>query len=324
MAADHRTSIARSRPRSAVGVLLSLGAVLALLAVACTRSTSGATTRVPVVVTTAILADLVKNVGGDRVDIRVIVPPGADVHTFQSKPEDSVAINRARVIVSNGRGLDAFLDPVLQGAKGPDAIHVVASAGLEGAPVEEMDFPGEPEAKAQREPDHPQGDPHYWQDPLQTIHYVEQIRDGLAQADPANASIYQANAAAYIQQLRNLDQEIARVLRDVPPQRRHLVTFHDAFGYFGRRYGWRVSAFVAHDASDVTPGKVVQVMELIRKEGIPALFVEPQFRPNVMQQAARDTGIAVGTIYSDTLDSKVPTYIDMMRFNARSLAEQLR
>jgi ABC-type Zn uptake system ZnuABC Zn-binding protein ZnuA len=102
------------------------------------------------------------------------------------------------------------------------------------------------------------------------------------------------------------------------------VTFHDAFGYFAARYGWQVSAFVPGDASDVTPEKLVQVIRLIQQDGIPAIFAEPQFRPDVMQQAARETGVKVGTIYSDTLNSQAPTYIDMMRFNARSLAEHLR
>ena len=124
--------------------------------------------------------------------------------------------------------------------------------------------------------------------------------------------------------MRELDQEISQTLRDVPPERRHLVTFHDAFGHFAVRYGWRVSAFVPGDASEVTPGTIVAVMERIGGEGIPAVFAEPQFSPKVMEQVARDTGVGVGAIYSDALDDNVPTYLDMMRFNARSLVEHLR
>jgi ABC-type Zn uptake system ZnuABC Zn-binding protein ZnuA len=126
-----------------------------------------------------------------------------------------------------------------------------------------------------------------------------------------------------MQQLRDLDQEIAQTLSQVPPERRHLVTFHDAFGYFAQRYGWRVSAFVPSSVGEVTPEKVVRVMEVIKAEGIPAIFAEPQFKPDVLEQAARDTGVRVGTIYSDALDDKVSTYIEMMRFNARSLARNL-
>jgi zinc/manganese transport system substrate-binding protein/manganese/iron transport system substrate-binding protein len=171
---------------------------------------------------------------------------------------------------------------------------------------------------------HLEGDPHFWQDPTLTINYVERIRDGLVRVDPANRAVYTANAAAYILELRDLDREIAQTLNQVPPERRHLVTFHDAFGYFARRYGWEVSAFVPSDASRVTPVSVVEVMRSIESGGIPAVFAEPQFRADVLEQAARDTGVRVGTIYSDSLDDTVPTYIEMMRFNANSLAEHLR
>jgi ABC-type Zn uptake system ZnuABC Zn-binding protein ZnuA len=101
------------------------------------------------------------------------------------------------------------------------------------------------------------------------------------------------------------------------------VTFHDAFGYFGRRYGWQVSAFVPSDASDVTPAAVVQVMELVKSEGLPAVFAEPQFGGDVLEQAAEDAGVRVGLIYSDTIDANITSYIEMMRFNAQSLAENL-
>jgi ABC-type Zn uptake system ZnuABC Zn-binding protein ZnuA len=327
-----------------------------------------------------------------------------------------MAISKAAVIVSNGFGLDDFLEPVLTGAKQAEAVHVVAAQELEAAPVAEITFPREshehereeeelakgieeiihkaeggeistpaaleqvegllgsheheqestdmaepahgaeslrdslmelihevkgshltPEAAIQaieemlaqhegEEPghEHRSGDPHFWQNPLFTVHYVERIRDSLVQADPANAEAYDKNAAKYTQQLQDLDQEIAQTLSQVPPELRHLVTFHDAFGYFAQRYAWRVSAFVPSSAGEVTPEKVVSVMKVIKAEGIPAVFAEPQFRQDVLEQAARDTGVRVGTIYSDALNDKVPTYIEMMRFNAKSLAGQLR
>ena len=296
----------------------SLGAAIVLLAVACggtsASSTNAAldpTTRVKVVTTSAILADLARNVGGGRVEVRSLVPPGADVHVFQTTPEDSIAVSRAGVIISNGFGLDDFLDPVIQSAKKADVVQVVAAEGLEADPIE-------------GEPGRSQGDPHLWQNPVYAIHYVERIRDGLVRADLGNASVYRDNADAYIQQLRELDQEISRTLSDVPPERRHLVTFHDAFGHFAVRYGWRVSALVPGDASEVTPGTIVAVMERIGGEGISAVFAEPQFSPKVMEQVARDTGVGIGVIYSDSLDDNVPTFLDMMRFNARSLVEHLR
>jgi ABC-type Zn uptake system ZnuABC Zn-binding protein ZnuA len=329
-------------PRAAI-----LASLLAAVAVACGAAAPAASPtptvasapptpepKLKVLTTTTILADLVSNVGGDQVAVQFIVPPGADIHTFQTQPSHSLAISEADVIVSNGFGLDNFLEPVLTGAKQAEAVHVVAAEGLPAEPIAEMEFPAENHKQEHQEEmseqhqgeehEHGAGDPHFWQNPLFTIHYVERIRNSLIQADPANAAVYNRNAAEYIQQLRELDREIAQTLNQVPPERRHLVTFHDAFGHFARRYGWRITAFVPSGAGEVTPEKVVSVMKVMKAEGIPAVFAEPQFRQDVLEQAARDTGTQVGTIYSDTLDDKVPTYIEMMRFNAKSLAEQLR
>jgi ABC-type Zn uptake system ZnuABC Zn-binding protein ZnuA len=275
-----------------------------------------------VVATTTILADMAKNVGGDLVEVTSIVPAGADAHSFQTSPSHSLAIGQAAVIVSNGFGLDSFLDPVLASAQQSSAVHVVAAQGLSAQPLEEMHI-SDDDPDHDHAHEHGAGDPHFWQDPTLAIHYVERIRNGLVQADPDNAQAYSSNADGYIQEIRDLDQEIARTLSQVPPEHRHLVTFHDAFGYFARRYGWKVSAFVPSDASDVTPGAIVQVMERVKEEGIPAVFAEPQFGSDVLEQAARDTGIQVGIIYSDTIDANVPSYIEMMRSNARSLAQNL-
>jgi manganese/iron transport system substrate-binding protein len=289
-----------------------------------------------VVTTTAILADLVTNVGSDQVEVRFVVPPGADIHTFQINPSHSLAISEADLIVSNGFGLDDFLEPVLAGAKQVEAAHVVAAEGLSAEPIAEMEFleenhnqeheeeiPKQHQGEEHRH-EHGAGDPHFWQNPLFTIHYVERIRYSLVHADPDNAEVYNTNSEEYIQQLRELDREIAQTLNQIPPERRHLVTFHDAFGHFARRYGWQVSTFVLTGAGEVTPEKVINVMKVMKAEGIPAVFAEPQFRQDVLEQVARDVGIRVGTIYSDTLDDTVTTYIKMTRFNAKSLSEQLR
>ena len=296
-----------------------------LLAVACggggeEPAVPDAGAAIQVVATTALLADLVKNVDGERVEVRSIMPPGADLHSFQATPTDSIAISRARVIVSNGFGLDAFLEPVLRSAKGPGAIHVIAAEGL--GPADGQGGGGA--GMADDENQGPQTNPHFWQNPLFAIHYVEGIRDGLASADPDHAPDYQANAAAYIEELRKLDREILEILSDVDPVRRHLVAFHSAFSHFAQRYGWKVSAFVASDADDVSPADVVRVLERVRNDRLPAVFVGPQFRSDVIERAAEDAGVTVGTIYSDLSDANVTSYVEMMRFNAKALAEHLR
>ena len=284
--------------------------------------------KLAVVTTTGILADFVRNVGGDRVKVQPILPPGADIHTFQATPSDSIAISKAAILISNGSGLDDFLDPVLRSAKSSDALHLVASQGFKIQPLKVLAFPGNLEEYSNESQDEGENvrhdDPHFWQNPLHAVQYVERIRDGLIHVDPAAAQQYRENASRYIERLNTLDREIADTLNVISPSRRRLVTFHNAFGYFAARYGWEVLAFVPSDASDVTPGRVIAVMEKIKRQGIPALFAEPQFSPDVMERAAKDANVVVGPIYSDALDVNAPTYIEMMRFNANSLVKHLR
>jgi ABC-type Zn uptake system ZnuABC Zn-binding protein ZnuA len=296
----------------------------ALLLAACRASGDAPPSdRMQVVTSNVLLADFARQVGGDRIEVTSLIPPGVDLHSFQTTPGDSVAISRAQVIVTNGFGLDDYLLPVLDAAKQPGAVHVVAAEGLkeleEGVPAEAGAAAGHP-----ADEDHSDEAPHFWQDPLLAVHYVAGIRDALTRADPANAAVYQAKAERYMVQLRFLDQEIAETLSQVPPQRRHLVTFHDAFGYFARRYGWQTSYFVVGDGSEASPGQVAAVITRLKEQDIPAVFAEPQFRSDLLDQAARDAGVQVGIIYSDVLDDTVPTYIEMMRFNARSLAQHLK
>ena len=308
-------------------IVLPTAMALVFLVAACSSggdsSTTPETSRVRVVTTTAILADLARNVGGDVVEVRSIVPPGVDVHSFQPTPSDSVEVNNARLIVSNGGGLDDFLESMFRTARSANAIHLVAAEGLDTVPPKGVATLGEWEEQDDELYPLEEG-PHFWQNPLYAVYYVERIRDALVSADPGNTQAYEANASAYIRALRDLDKHIAETLRSVPPSKRHLVTFHDAFGYFAKHYGWEVSAFVVSDATEVTPGAVVEVIEQIKTEGIPAIFAEPQFNHEFVEQAAKDAGVSIGIIYSDALDGQAPTYIDMMRFNANSLAQHLR
>lgn len=287
------------------------------LAIACNGS-GGAeipppnkTDRVRVVTTTALLADLVKNVGRDRVNVRSIVPAGADVHSFQTTPDDSITISRAQMIVSNGFHLDAFLDPILERAMSTGTVHVVAAEPM-NSDTSNQGYEGEG------------SDPHFWQNPEFAIAYVQRIQDGLVKVDPEHGPAYRANAEAYASDLRDLDTEIGETLNDVPPELRHLVTFHDAFRHWGQHYGWRVSAFVDSDSDEVTPETVVQVLKQIEKESIPAVFAGPQFQTSIIQQTASDAGISVGTIYSDLSKTGPSTYIEMMELNAQSIANHLK
>ncbi|NQW23414.1 MAG: zinc ABC transporter substrate-binding protein [SAR202 cluster bacterium] len=296
-----------NRRRRRTTILAFFAVILAVLPViACGSSQPAQTTdknALLVVTTTALLADLVRNVGGDLVEVTPLVPPGTEVHSFQSTPADSVAISRAALVVSNGGELDEFLDPLIQGSIADSAVWAVAAAQLL---------------------DQDETDPHFWQNPLFTVKYVAEIRDGLTAADPENTAAYEENFNSYKDELTKLDFDIASTLDTVDPALRHLITFHDAFGHFARRYDWEITAFSASDGSEVSPGAVVEILEKVRDQGIPAVFAEPQFRADVLENTAQEAGVEVGLIYSDVLDGEVTSYIDMMLFNAKSLARYLR
>ena len=171
--------------------------------------------------------------------------------------------------------------------------------------------------------DHGAGDPHFWQDPRLVVHYVNRITDGLVQADPDNAATYLDNSAAYIEELEALDAYIANTLASIPDDLRVMVTFHDAFGYFGARYDMEVQAFVGGHGGDVSPDDIANVLELVEHNGLPAVFAETQFSDDALQQVAQDAGIQVGIIRS-LPDDEFPDYIGMMRSNADQLALFLR
>jgi ABC-type Zn uptake system ZnuABC Zn-binding protein ZnuA len=264
-----------------------------------------------VVATVPVLADMARNVGGSLVEVHSVVPPGADAHSYQTTPRDSVTISRASMTISNGAGFDDSLIPILQSARPSGATHVVASDGVDNESQNNQIFGGL------------EADPHFWQDPMLAIHYVQQIRDGLVQVDPGNAARYRSQALDYIAHLQKLDHEIAGLLDQVPSSRRILVTHHQAFSHLGGRYGWETMALAPGDAGSVTPEAILLVSEIVKNAGLPSVFVEPRFRSSALEQVGRDAGSRVSPIYAG-LGTEANTYVEMMRFNAHSLADNLR
>ncbi len=304
---------------------------------------SGSAVAAPVSVVTsnALLSNLAQRVGGDRVDIYNLVPPGSDVHSYQSTPQDSVRIAQASVIISNGASLSVTTDELIATTAPANAVQVVTSHGLQPLEAPESitidsddddhadddhddhDSDGDDHADDHDDHDHSAGDPHFWTNPQFTIHYVNEIAEGFAAADPANAAFYADNAAAYVAELEALDAYIADALAAIPPERRVLVTFHDAFQYFGNHYGLEVMAFVGGHGGDVSPDDIVRVLELVSERGLPAVFSEPQFSADALEQVARDSGVQVGIMRS-LPDDVHRDYIGMMRANADVLSSLLR
>ncbi|GAP08074.1 MAG TPA: ABC transporter substrate-binding protein [Anaerolinea thermolimosa] len=266
------------------------------------------------------LADIARQVAGDRLSVESLLPIGLDPHAFEPTPQDVARIADSQVLIINGAGFETWLQKVLQNAGGQHLV-IEASAGL----TPRQPQPGEPPT------DEHETDPHFWLDPTLVIHYVETIRDGLIQADPSGKEVYTANAAVYIDQLRALDSWIQEQVNTIPPERRILVTNHESFGYFADRYGFRILGTLL---PSVTTGASPSAMELasladhIRQSGAPAIFLETGANPQLADQISRETGVkVVSGLFTHSItppDGPAPSYLAMMRYNVTAIVTALR
>jgi zinc/manganese transport system substrate-binding protein len=262
----------------------------------------------------SILDDLAGNVGGERVRLAMLVGPNGDVHVYAPTPADVKTVAAAEIVFVNGLGLEGWLDRLIT-ATGTHAPLVTASRGVTPR-------------KGSSSREHGASDPHAWQSVANAKIYVANIRDGLIGIDPAGAKVYQANSTAYLARLDQLDAEIRTAIGQIPAARRKVIISHDAFGYFGDAYGIE---FIAPEglSTDAEPSArdIAKLIDLIRREDIPAVFVENIADPRLMQRVAEETGVRIGgVLYSDALsppDGPAPTYIAMMRSNVRALTGAL-
>jgi manganese/iron transport system substrate-binding protein len=262
----------------------------------------GETPRVNVVVSLAIFADFVRQVGSDRVDVSTLIPAGADPHTYEPGPSRVAELTNADLVIANGLGLEATLEDVIEENTPSSAISVELAEGL---PLID-------------------NNPHLWLDVQNAIAYLERIRDALAEIDPAGAETYRANADSYLAELQALDEEVAAAIDSIPSEKRKLVTFHDAFPYLAHRYGLElVGVVVASPGKEPSAKDVANLVEAIATEDVPAVFKEPQLNARILELAADDAGVEVCTLYSGALDKKVNTYMKLMRFNAKELVRCL-
>jgi ABC-type Zn uptake system ZnuABC Zn-binding protein ZnuA/ABC-type Mn2+/Zn2+ transport system permease subunit len=298
------------RGRAALaGALLAL----ALAAAACGGSgTSGG--RLRVVATTTQIGDWTRAVAGDAADVHQILKPNTDPHEYEPRPADVEATAGAALVFENGDRLDAWMSTVISNAGGsPEVVDLGATV-----PVRLAGERAGPEASRY--------DPHWWHDPRNAEAAVRAIRDALAAADPQAAATFRTNAAAYLRRLRALDGGIAACFAAVPRAQRTLVSDHDAFGYFARRYGITVvGAVIPSQSSQAQPsaGDVAALVKLIRREHVRAIFPESSLSAKLAQQIGRETGARSDLeLYGDTLgpsDSAGATYLAMERANADAM-----
>ena len=299
----------------------SIAAAIALLVSPSVRAET--TPPVKTLASFSILGDLVKQVGGDRVKVDVLVGPGSDAHVFQPTPSQAKLVGQAQIVFSNGLGFEGWMGRLL-GTASYKGRHVVASRGVQPLHAEE-----EHDHQAKGAHHHEDTDPHAWQAVSNVMVYVGNIAKGLCDADAAGCDSYQKNAAAYAAQLKTLDADIRSAWAVVPAAQRKVITSHDAFGYYAKAYGVKFLAPQGVNTDSEASAKgVAQLVRQIRKENIKALFVENISDPRLIEQIGRETGVKpAGELFSDSLsDASGPaaSYVDMMRFNTRALVQAAR
>jgi zinc/manganese transport system substrate-binding protein len=269
--------------------------------------------KIKVVATFSILADFVRNVGGDRVEAASLVGANSDAHVYAPSPADAKTLADAKVVFVNGLGLEGWMTRLVK-ASGTKAPMIVATKDIKPLKMEEHG--------------HAETDPHAWQSVANAKIYVANIRDGMIAADPAGKSVYEANAKAYLAKLDALETEVKTAIANIPADRRKIISTHDAFGYFGAAYGMQ---FIAPQGvsteSEASAKDVAKIIRQIKKQKIPAVFIENISDDRLIRRIASETGAKIGgALYSDALsDAKgpVPTYIDMMRNNIKQFSAAL-
>ena len=286
-----------------------------LLLTACVnRKTYKLNQEKPLVLTTfTILADLAKNVAGERLEVKSITKPGAEIHSYQFTPSDIVKTKGAKLIIENGLGLESWISKFTMSAGNIPKVKL--TEGLTPLLIDGDAYSGKP-------------NPHAWMSPKKAIYYVDKIVDAFIEIDPEGEQEFRSNASTYKAKLQSLDKELRDSLSFIPRNKRFLVSCEGAFSYLASDYGmkegylWPVNA-----ESQVTPKRMVNLIELIKENDVPTIFCESTVSSEAQKEVAKSSGAKFGgTFYVDSLsgsDGPAPTYIDLLRHNVQLITEGL-
>jgi ABC-type Zn uptake system ZnuABC Zn-binding protein ZnuA len=308
-----------------------------------------------VLATTTIVADVARNIAGDRLDVQSLLPADADTHAYEPTIDDALRAQQAAMIAAVGAGYEGFLSHLLENTSA-DVPVITLNTGLEIRALgsrEPLGVLGEDgfdcashddhhdeeshdeeahsdEAVHEDEHAHDACDPHTWMDPNYVIAWADALAQAFAQLDPAGAADYRANADAYIAQLEALDAEIAELTASLPEDARVLITNHEFMGYFADRYGFAVAATVMPGGTtdaEPDPQSLAELIALVREAGVPAIFAEVSANPQLAQMIADEAGArVVSTLYSESLsdaNGPAPTFLAMMQANAQTIVDAL-
>ncbi|MGB3640404.1 MAG: metal ABC transporter substrate-binding protein [Rivularia sp. (in: cyanobacteria)] len=267
-----------------------------------------------ILTTFTVLADMARNVAGDKAIVQSLTKPGAEIHGYEPTPRDLVKAQDADLILDNGLGLERWAQKFYGNVK--DVPHVTLSEGVTPIDISEDAYAGKP-------------NPHAWMSPKLALKYVENIRKALVNLDPANAETYNANAQTYSEQIKQVDKKLQKTVAEIPANRRFMVTCEGAFSYLANDYGLKEEyLWAVNSEQQATPQQVKKVINTVRKNKVPTVFCESTVNANAQKQVAKESNAKFGGVfYVDSLtdaDGVAPTYFKLLEYNINTLVNGLK
>lgn len=268
----------------------------------------------PVVVSTAsMMYDMVKNIAGDAVENHVIVPIGGDPHLYNPTPNDAILVNSADYIIINGLTFEGWILELIANS-GTQAVVDTVTKGV--VPIQSGKYAGA-------------FDPHAWMDVSNGLVYIQNIKDRLVKMIPEKKEIFEQNYLKYKRKLENLDKYIEDRIKEIPIQKRVLITSHDAFAYYGKRYGLRLEAIQGMSTeAEAQTSDIIRIVNVIKESQVPAVFIESTINPKLIQQIAKDNKVTIGgELFADSIgdeESGGNSYYDMLKKNTDTIVDALK
>lgn len=267
----------------------------------------------PFVVSSAsIFEDMVQHLAGDLVRSEMIVPIGSDPHLYEPTPADANTISKADIILVNGLTFEGWINKLIQNS-GTKADVVTITEGITA--IGSQDYKGS-------------SDPHAWMDASNGLVYARNIKDALVRRMPEHEAELNARYQKYVQAIKDTDTYILQAIKKIPPQHRMLITSHDAFAYYGQRYGVELNAIMGISTeAEARTSDVMRVSKAIKEAGVPAIFIESTINPKLLKQIAEDTGVKIGgELFADSIgdeDTEANGYLEMLRHNTDVIVKAL-
>ncbi len=268
--------------------------------------------KIKIVSSASMFTDMAKNIMTDDFDISTIVPVGGDPHKYNARPSDANTVSKADIVLVNGLTFEGWITELIENS-GTKATIVTLTDGV--TPISSLDYANS-------------SDPHAWMDVENTFIYIQNIRDVLVQYKPSAKDQIDKNYEAYKAELMALDQEIKDKIESIPVDKRVLITSHDAFQYFGSKYGLRLEAIMGISTeAEAQTSDITRVAKVIKESKVPSVFIESTINPKMLKQIAKDNKVSIGgELFADSLDDPekpAGTYIGMLRHNTNTIVEGL-